>query len=74
MNHLPKIIQATLEQWIGDKQYEVCHFWMQDKGLYNIYFIICYYNHTVHFFRFWGNEKDGYDISKDATYYPEIGE
>lgn len=74
MKYLPEIIQAALEQWIGDKQYELCHYWVQDKVSYDVYYVAVYYNHTVHFFRFWGNEKDGYDISKDATFYPEQGE
>jgi hypothetical protein len=68
MLKLPEIIRATLDQWIGDKPYEVCHFWVVDKGQYDVYLVICYYVHCVHFFKFWGNEKDGYDMSKDCTY------
>jgi hypothetical protein len=70
MLNLPEIIRASLDQWIGDKTYEVCHFWVVDKGLYDIYLVVCYYGNCVHCFRFWGNEKDGYDMSKDSTYEP----
>jgi hypothetical protein len=65
---LPELVTVVLNDWCGD-DYKLCHWWVSGDSLHYTYYVICAYDEAIHFFRLFGNEKDGFNISKDNTYY-----